>query len=98
MVVEQSAGVRPAGENAGAQSPPGSTVRWRLVDAGVIGLYLAAALLIYGPLWIDLEHGYLQTSVSDQNMWEWFYSVTAHSVFNAENPLWTDLQDRKSVV
>lgn len=93
MVVEQSAAVRPAGENAGAQSPPGSTVRWRLVDAGVIGLYMAAALLIYGPLWMDLEHGYLQTSVSDQNMWEWFYSVTAHSVFNAENPLWTDLQN-----
>lgn len=72
-------------------APP--RARRHVADLAVIGGYVLLALFVYGPLWLDLDHGYLQKSASDQNMWEWFFAVTAHSVLGGENPLWSDLQN-----
>nr|WP_232285598.1 glycosyl transferase [Saccharomonospora marina] len=65
----------------------------RLVDAAVLLGFAVAAFLIYRPLWLDLGHGYLANSVQDQNMWEWFFAVTADSVAKLENPLFSALQN-----
>ncbi|MFD2492631.1 glycosyl transferase [Amycolatopsis jiangsuensis] len=62
-------------------------------DAGIIGAYLLFAILLFGGLWADLGQGYLWNSASDQNLWEWFFSVTARSVVHLENPLSSGLQN-----
>ncbi|MDT8914648.1 glycosyl transferase [Amycolatopsis sp. PS_44_ISF1] len=62
-------------------------------DAGIIGAYLAFSVVLFGGLWADLGHGYLWNSASDQNLWEWFFAVTARSVLHLQNPLTTDLQN-----
>nr|WP_199435124.1 glycosyl transferase [Qaidamihabitans albus] len=76
---------------------PASTAGRRLwpgvADAAALLGFAVAAFLIYRPLWMDLERGYLSSSVQDQNMWEWFFAVTAHSVANLENPLSSTLQN-----
>ncbi|EID52853.1 hypothetical protein [Saccharomonospora xinjiangensis] len=64
-----------------------------LADAAVMTIFVLAAFLIYRPLWEDLSSGYLQHSGQDQNMWEWFFAVTAQSVLNFENPLHSSLQN-----
>lgn len=68
-------------------------LRPKLADGAVPLAYGVAAFLLYRPLWMDLEHGYLTLSGQDQRMWEWFFAVTAHSVANLENPLFSDLQN-----
>ncbi|PXY27657.1 glycosyl transferase [Prauserella muralis] len=65
----------------------------RIADAAVLAGFVLAAFLLYRPLWMDLSQGYLSSSVQDQNMWEWFFAVTAHSVVQLENPLFTTLQN-----
>ena len=55
--------------------------------------YLALALVVLGPLWTNLDGGYLDHSMQDQHMWEWFFAVTAKHVANFENPLFTTLQN-----
>lgn len=67
--------------------------RGRLADAVVVLGCLAAALLVYRGLWQDLDSGYLLGSGQDQNMWEWFFAVTAKNVLTLSNPLHTDLQN-----
>lgn len=62
-------------------------------DVGVAGLYLASALVVLGGLWMDLGRGYLTASVSDQDLWEWFFATTAHALVHAQNPLFTTLQN-----
>ena len=62
-------------------------------DAGIMGAYLAFSVVLFGGLWADLGHGYLWNSASDQNLWEWFFSVTAKSVLHLQNPFTTDLQN-----
>ncbi|WP_246257178.1 glycosyl transferase [Amycolatopsis anabasis] len=68
-------------------------VRWVRADFLVLLGYLVAALVVIGPLWMDLRGGYLVNSMQDQNMWEWFFAVTARKVAELENPLTTDLQN-----
>lgn len=58
-----------------------------------MAFFVLAAFLLYRPLWENLSNGYLQHSGQDQNMWEWFFAVTAHSVLNFENPLFSELQN-----
>ncbi|WP_024875724.1 hypothetical protein [Saccharomonospora piscinae] len=65
----------------------------RFADAAVYTGFVLAAFLLYRPLWENLGSGYLAHSGQDQNMWEWFFAVTAHSVLNFENPLFTTLQN-----
>lgn len=65
--------------------------RW--IDAGVGACYLALALVVLGPLWMNLDGGYLTNSGQDQNMWEWFFAATAHNVLNWQNPLSSTLQN-----
>lgn len=67
--------------------------RWNRADL-VVGLcYLLAAFVIYAGLWVNLSSGYLYNSVQDQNMWEWFFSTTAHAVWSGQNPLSSTLQN-----
>jgi hypothetical protein len=58
---------------------PRATRRARVtaVDVGVFGTYLLGAVLLYGPLWIDVRNAYLAGSMQDQNLFEWFFAVTA---------------------
>lgn len=67
--------------------------RWNRVDTVVILCYALAAFGIYVGLWLHLGNGYLYNSAQDQNMWEWFFDVTAHSVWHWQNPLNSDLQN-----
>lgn len=67
-------------------------------DAGVYLCYLALALLVLGPLWANLDGGYLTNSGQDQNMWEWFFAVTAHNVVHGNNPLFSTLQNHPAGV
>ncbi|WP_431877715.1 glycosyl transferase [Amycolatopsis sacchari] len=67
--------------------------RWNRADT-ITGLcYLAAAFIIYAGLWVNLGSGYLYNSAQDQNMWEWFFATTAHSVWDLRNPLESVLQN-----
>ncbi|WP_236796182.1 glycosyl transferase [Amycolatopsis sp. GM8] len=67
--------------------------RWNSADT-IVGLcYLLAALVIYAGLWVNLGSGYLYNSAQDQNMWEWFFSTTAHAVWSGQNPLGSVLQN-----
>ncbi|GAB2987015.1 glycosyl transferase [Amycolatopsis acidiphila] len=67
--------------------------RWNRADS-IVGLcYLLAAFVIYAGLWGNLSSGYLYNSAQDQNMWEWFFSTTAHSVWHLQNPLESVLQN-----
>lgn len=67
--------------------------RWNRADT-IVGLcYLLAAFVIYAGLWVNLSSGYLYNSAQDQNMWEWFFSTTAHAVWSWQNPLESTLQN-----
>jgi len=67
--------------------------KWNRIDTLVVLCYALAAFVIYAGLWTNLSTGYLYNSAQDQNMWEWFFAVTAHSVFHLENPLLSTLQN-----
>ncbi|WP_115944638.1 glycosyl transferase [Amycolatopsis thermalba] len=68
--------------------------RFGRADALVIAIYIVAAFILYAGLWVNLgSGGYMYNSGQDQNMWEWFFAVAAHSVFHWENPLGTTLQN-----
>ncbi|NIH81570.1 hypothetical protein FHX46_004100 [Amycolatopsis viridis] len=72
----------------------GGRRRFTRADALVMGCYAVAAFVIYAGLWTNLGRGgYMTNSMQDQNMWEWFFAVTAHAVFHWENPLFSDLQN-----
>lgn len=75
--------------------PTGERVRlrWTASDAGIMVGYLFFALVIYSGLWLNLGHGYLWNSASDQNLWEWFFDVTARNVAHWQNPLTSGLQN-----
>jgi hypothetical protein len=68
-------------------------LRWSWSDAGIMAGYLFFALVLYSGLWLDLGHGYLWNSASDQNMWEWFFDVTANNVVHWRNPLNSGFQN-----
>ena len=70
----------------------------RLIDAGAYLCYLGLAFMVLGPLWANLDGGYLTNSGQDQNMWEWFFAVTAHNVVNGNNPLFSALQNHPAGV
>ncbi|TCO58158.1 glycosyl transferase [Actinocrispum wychmicini] len=53
--------------------------RLTAVDAAVFGGYLLAAILLFGRMWTDLDHGYLLNSMQDQNLFEWYFAVAAHN-------------------
>lgn len=63
------------------------------VDAGVAATYTAAAVVLLGGLWSNPRTGYLTFSVSDQNLWEWFFAFVAHAVSTGSNPFFTTLQN-----
>jgi hypothetical protein len=65
-------------------------IRPAKADVPVIGGYLFGAVLLYGRLWTDLDRGYLLDSLQDQNMFEWFLAVAAHS---PSDLLFTTLQN-----
>ncbi|MTD54878.1 glycosyl transferase [Amycolatopsis pithecellobii] len=67
--------------------------RWTRADTIVGLVYLLAAFVIYAGLWVNLGGGYLYNSAQDQNMWEWFFSATAHAVWSGQNPLESVLQN-----
>ena len=67
--------------------------RWNRIDVLVVLCYALAAFIIYAGLWTNLASGYLYNSAQDQNMWEWFFAVTAHSVWHLDNPLLSTLQN-----
>lgn len=67
--------------------------RWNRADVLVGLCYLLAAFIIYAGLWVNLSSGYLYNSAQDQNMWEWFFATTAHSVWNLQNPLESVMQN-----
>lgn len=75
------------------QHPEPKPRRSKRADALVITCYLLIALGIYGGLWLHLGGGYLYNSAQDQNMWEWFFDVTAHAVWHWENPFTSTLQN-----
>ncbi len=63
------------------------------VDVSAAAIFTAVALFVMQGQWRNLGNGYLYNSGQDQAMWEWFFSVAAHSVANFENPMWSDLQN-----
>jgi hypothetical protein len=67
--------------------------RWNRADALVVLCYVLAAFVVYAGLWVNLSSGYLYNSAQDQNMWEWFFAVTAHSVWHLQDPLGSTLQN-----
>ncbi|NKQ53896.1 YfhO family protein [Amycolatopsis sp. K13G38] len=67
--------------------------RWNRIDTLVVLCYVLAAFVIYAGLWTNLSSGYLYNSAQDQNMWEWFFAVTARSVWHLQNPLESALQN-----
>lgn len=75
------------------QHPEPKSRRFTRGDAVAMTCYLLIALGIYGGLWTHLGGGYLYNSAQDQNMWEWFFDVTAHAVWQWENPLNSTLQN-----
>lgn len=75
------------------QHPEPKSRRWSRADAVTMTCYLLIALGIYGGLWLHLGSAYLYNSAQDQNMWEWFFDVTAHAVWHWENPLTSTLQN-----
>ncbi|WP_245573929.1 glycosyl transferase [Amycolatopsis nigrescens] len=79
-------------------APRSRPVTGRRADALAALGYLIAAVLLFRPLWTNLGHGYLTNSGQDQNMWEWFFSVTAHAVAGLENPLSSGLQNHPAGV
>lgn len=93
MVALTSTPVRPAVEAAEPPVRRRRTRPFRPVDAVIMLGYGLAAFLLYRPLWLNLDSGYLRFSGQDQNLWEWFYAVTAHNVLNFENLLFTTLQN-----
>ncbi|ALG06053.1 hypothetical protein [Kibdelosporangium phytohabitans] len=54
-------------------------VRPHATDLFVVGCYVLAAVLLYSRMWTDLGAAYLTNSGHDQNMFEWFFAVAAHS-------------------
>ncbi|TNC27606.1 glycosyltransferase family protein [Amycolatopsis alkalitolerans] len=67
--------------------------KWNRADT-IVGLcYLLVAFIIYAGLWVNLGSGYLYNSAQDQNMWEWFFTTTAHAVWHWQNPLFSTLQN-----
>ena len=77
----------------GSGARPDARVRARIVDAVVVVGFVAAGFLLYRDLWQNLDSGYLVYAGQDQNMWEWFFAVTAENVLTLSNPLHTDLQN-----
>lgn len=75
------------------QQPEPRRRRFNRGDTIVVLCYLVTALVIYVGLWTHLGGGYLHNSAQDQNMWEWFFGVTAHAVWNWQNPLVSTLQN-----
>lgn len=76
-----------------AEETPVRPRRFSGADAAIMGGFLLFAFLLYNGLWLDLEEGYLWNSASDQNLWEWFFSVTADNVLHLNNPLTTHFQN-----
>nr|WP_026359940.1 hypothetical protein [Amycolatopsis nigrescens] len=78
-------------------APPSPAGPWRRpfsrVDAGVMLVYLSLAVIVFSGLWVQLDGGYLRNSAQDQNMWEWFFAVTAKNVLELNNPFTSDLQN-----
>jgi len=66
---------------------------WAPADTWIMFAYLLFAFILFNGLWLDLNHGYMWNSASDQNMWEWFFSVTADNVLHLRNPLISDFQN-----
>ena len=62
-------------------------------DVAAITCFVALAVFVLYRQWRNLGTGYLLRSGQDQNMWEWFFSVAAHSLVNLQNPLGSDLQN-----
>lgn len=71
--------------------PPGR--KWRRADVAIVLGYLLFALILYSGQWLNFTSGYLWNSASDQNLWEWFFDVTARNVVNLDNPLSSNLQN-----
>ncbi|WP_442860911.1 glycosyl transferase [Amycolatopsis sp. CA-230715] len=78
-------------DDAPAAEP--SRRRWSRADTGIVAGFLLFALFVYSGQWLNLGTGYLVNSAQDQNMWEWFFAVTAKAVSHLENPLASDLQN-----
>ncbi|ADD39799.1 glycosyl transferase [Stackebrandtia nassauensis] len=72
-----------------------SRSRWRPwhARAWVPATYLVASVALYLGLWASPSGRYLIDSGQDQNQWEWFFAVTARSVTELDNPLFTTLQN-----
>ncbi|GAB3435527.1 glycosyl transferase [Actinophytocola sediminis] len=66
-------------------------VRQVTTDVLVAVGFVLSAVVLYAGLWRDLDSAYLYYSGSDQQLWEWFFSVTAKAVTEGNNPLFTDL-------
>lgn len=71
----------------------GALRRVRPADKAVVLGYVLLSVWLFHGLWADLDRRYLLDSGQDQNQWEWFFAVTAHHVFELENPFFTTLQN-----
>ncbi|WP_331766539.1 glycosyl transferase [Embleya sp. NBC_00896] len=65
----------------------------RAVEWWIAALFVCAGFWLYKDLWADLDHAYLVNGGQDQNMWEWFFTVTADATVNLRDPLFTELQN-----
>jgi hypothetical protein len=75
-------------------SPPDAVKRRRrLADLLAVTSYIALAMTVFGPLWTNLSRGYMGNGLQDQNMFEWFFAVTANNLVHLENPLFSTLQN-----
>ncbi|WP_218005903.1 glycosyl transferase [Actinomadura hibisca] len=63
------------------------------LDLAAAGGFLLASLFVYARLWSDPTRRYLVNGGQDQTQWEWFFAVTARSVSEFHDPLFTHLQN-----
>ena len=102
MIVREESADRTA-EDTAVRRPPDlaplelrgrrEKVNGTLADLAAVACYIALSLVVFGPLWINLGRGYMGNGLQDQNMWEWFFAVTAKNLVNLEDPLFTALQN-----
>ena len=66
---------------------------WRPAELLVPVTYLLLSGYVHLHLVTALRRGYLSQGVQDQQVFEWYFGVTAHNLATWSNPLFSDLQN-----
>ncbi|HWN36221.1 MAG TPA: glycosyl transferase, partial [Pseudonocardia sp.] len=83
---------------AASAVPPNSAelpllARPRVLDAVIATAFMLMSFGLYRDLWLHLGDGYLVDSGEDQNLFEWFFAMQAHSLAAGQPSLFSTLQN-----